>query len=532
MEIGCITGYNGSVTSNLAPQRQNQLLAALFAAQAQWQLFPPPAEAPTAVLVAVSGGVDSICLLHALHKLADRWHLQLHVGHVDHRLRPSSAADARFVAALAAAYGLPFHHAVLEPELLHGAAGGLEAAARLARYAALCRMTTALTPTGQAPHVAVAHHADDQAETILMHLIRGGSLRGLAGMRPVGNLPLRRAQAGRAACTARLVRPLLAVRRSTIEEYVRTNDLEWREDSTNQEMKFLRNRLRRRVLPELEAINPNLVATLARSAALVAEEADRLDALDQATLASLQTDKADGTRVAIDLAGFQALAPAAQRGVLRRALLTLDADLRDFGFERIEELAAVAGAQAHRSGPHPLPGDLAWTIAGNAAGRACLSLHRQQALPLAPDHPFLDATWRHAPGVLPLPAHGTLAAGGWTLDVQPMLPAQLPGGWRTNPNRWLAYLDADAAGTPALTAPFSEAAFAPLGMGGSHKHLGDLFTDHKVPVALRAGWPLIVDPAQRQVLWVCGLQMSHTAAVTEATQRVVCLVWRKLENRE
>jgi tRNA(Ile)-lysidine synthase len=527
VEIGCITGYNRSVTSNPAPQGQNQLSTALIAAQARWQLFPPPAEAPTAVLVAVSGGVDSICLLHALHKLADQWHLQLHVGHVDHRLRPSSAVDAHFVAELAAAYGLPFHHTMLEPELLHGAAGGLEAAARRARYEALCRMAAAMTPTGQAPHVAVAHHADDQAETILMHLIQGGSLRGLAGMRPVSELPLRRAEAGRAACTARLVRPLLAVRRSALEDYVRAHGLAWREDSTNQEMQFLRNRLRRRILPELEAINPKLVATLVRSAGLVAEEADRLDALDQATLASLLAGEADGTRVVIDLAGFQALAPAAQRGLLRRALLNLDADLRDFGFERIEELAAVAGAQAHRGGPYPLPGGLAWTIAGDAAGRACLSLHRQPALPLHPNHPFLDVAWRNAPGVLPLPARGTLEVGGWTLDVQPMLPMQLPAGWRTNPDRWLAYLDADAAGTPALTTPFPGATFAPLGMGGSHKHLGDLFTDHKVPVALRAGWPLIVDPARRQVLWVCGLQMSHTAAVTEATQRVVCLAWRR-----
>ena len=169
------TWYNRSVTTD-------PLLAALAAAQDQHQLF---AQRPAAVVVGVSGGADSVCLLHALAALAAPWSLTLHVAHVNHALRPSADRDAAFVGSLAQRLGLPFHSLTLAPGELDRQPGGREAAGRAARQRFLHATAINVTPPGQVPHVALAHHADDQAETVLLRLVQGAGLAGLGGMRPV-----------------------------------------------------------------------------------------------------------------------------------------------------------------------------------------------------------------------------------------------------------------------------------------------------------------------------------------------------------
>ncbi|MCC6680588.1 MAG: tRNA lysidine(34) synthetase TilS [Phycisphaeraceae bacterium] len=190
------------------------------------------------LLLAVSGGADSVALLRALHGLAlrRRWRLRLTVGHVNHALRHGSDQDAAFVRELAQTLGLNCLERTLD---LSGVTDNLEAAARDARYAALHEMAD----EAQAATIAVAHHGDDQLETILMRLLRGSSIAGLAGM------DWRR---------DRIVRPLLGVDRPTIEDYLHALGQSWREDPTNDDVSLTRNLIRRDWLPMLRRIQPRM----------------------------------------------------------------------------------------------------------------------------------------------------------------------------------------------------------------------------------------------------------------------------------
>ncbi|HXF60531.1 MAG TPA: tRNA lysidine(34) synthetase TilS, partial [Caldilineaceae bacterium] len=258
-----------------APPAAQAVLRGLAGAQHHHRLFPAPSAAapPTPVVVAVSGGADSICLLHALHHCRSVLGLALHVAHLDHALRPTSAEDAAFAGEQAAALGLPFHTARLAPGRLLDRPEGVEAAARQARYAFLYDVACQVGGTENPAVVAVAHHQDDQAETVLMNFLRGSGPAGLAGMAWATRLP------HPGAVPVRLVRPLLGVARAAILAYLAAYGLPWREDATNQETSYLRNRVRHTLLPRLQEmiqeINPALVETLARTADLFAAEADR-----------------------------------------------------------------------------------------------------------------------------------------------------------------------------------------------------------------------------------------------------------------
>ncbi|MDX1682277.1 MAG: tRNA lysidine(34) synthetase TilS [Phycisphaeraceae bacterium] len=194
------------------------------------------------LLVAVSGGPDSVALLRALAALAPRrrWRLDLTVGHIDHNLRPDSDADARFVAELADQLNLPVQARTLDGSRLK-AAENLEAAARTARYRALADIALECG----ANLIATGHHADDQLETVLMRLLRGTSARGLRG------LPWRRSLD--TADHVDLIRPALAVDRSTAENLLATLDQPFRRDPTNEDLQRTRARLRETVLDPLRA---------------------------------------------------------------------------------------------------------------------------------------------------------------------------------------------------------------------------------------------------------------------------------------
>ena len=239
------------------------------------------------VAVAVSGGADSLALLHALRALAGPRGWRLAVVTVDHGLRPGSAADAAFVADHAKALGLPVRvctlgHADLEP---HRQAGP-EGAARAARYAALWPATDDLGCSW----LATGHTLDDQAETVLLQLLRGAGPEGLAGMAVRGG---------------RLLRPLLGARRADTRACCAAIGLEWREDPTNAGDGPLRNRVRQRLLPLLEELRPGATQALARTAALAADERAWLDplvaeALDATLTAGEASGEAEGVAGGVD----------------------------------------------------------------------------------------------------------------------------------------------------------------------------------------------------------------------------------------
>ena len=222
------------------------------------------------VLVAVSGGPDSVALLRALLRLQPALRLRLHVAHLNHRLRPEAADDAAFVRALALSWNLPV--TVREEEVEHRCrreGWSLEDGARRVRY----EFFAAVAAQQSAEAVAVAHTADDQAETVLMRLMRGASLLGLGAIPP--KRPLEGAAGAPAPAAARrrrqpdvwVVRPLLGVWRDEVLAYLREEGLAYREDASNRDSRFLRNRVRHELLPLLQReYNPNIKGTLAQLA--------------------------------------------------------------------------------------------------------------------------------------------------------------------------------------------------------------------------------------------------------------------------
>lgn len=322
----------GAPSSGAADQGgADDLLADVLAAIRRHRLLEPGQR----VLVAVSGGRDSMVLLDCLWRLRASLALDaLGVAHVDHGLRPESAADARWVAEQAAGRGLPF---LLRRVRIARGRRSLEEAARAARYRALVDMAAEFG----AHRVALAHHAGDQAETVLLRLLAGAGLHGLAGMRP------RR---------GRFVRPLLAVTPDRLAAYAAARGLSWRDDPTNRDLAIRRNRVRHRLLPLLEAeFNPRVIPTLARVASALAAEADRLARRTRALEARLGVETGRGW--ACRVADLGRLAPADQRRLLQAAYhRRTGRPLPWVHCEAVRELAQRAAAGGGDGGPVHLPG--------------------------------------------------------------------------------------------------------------------------------------------------------------------------------
>ncbi len=273
------------------------------------------------VAVAVSGGPDSVCLLHLLRELAPQFDLTLSIAHFNHKLRgAASDADECFVAELAASFGLAFHRADAD---LKAGGGNLEQAGRRARrdfFAALIR-------DGFADRVALGHTRDDQAETVLFRLLRGSGLAGLAGIYPVTD--------------GGLIRPLIDVTRAEVVEYLRARGIAWREDATNLDPRFARNRIRRDLLPQLQREwNPRLTDSLAHLADLAQEEERWWSAEVDRLAADAVIDRSGGVEMP---ASMLATVPrAAARRLVRRSIAQAKGDLRRIEFEHVESVLDLA----------------------------------------------------------------------------------------------------------------------------------------------------------------------------------------------
>ncbi len=243
-----------------------------------------------AVLCAVSGGRDSMCLLHLLRALSQREDFRLEAAHFNHRLRPAAGRDEAFVRETCARWGIPLTLGGGDVAAYAKEAGkGLEDAGRTLRYAFL-EKTAAERGCGR---IATAHHREDNAETVLLHLLRGSGLRGLGGIPPV---------------RGSIIRPLLEVSREEIDAYVSRHALPYVEDETNAHPAYLRNRVRHELLPLLEELSPGAAGRIAHTAALLREDGAYLD---QAAEALLPPGEEDGSTLPPPL--LQAPPPLARR---------------------------------------------------------------------------------------------------------------------------------------------------------------------------------------------------------------------------
>ncbi|MEN8160286.1 MAG: tRNA lysidine(34) synthetase TilS [Myxococcota bacterium] len=296
------------------------------------------------VLVAVSGGIDSTVLAHGLAALAPRLELRLVIGHVHHGLRgAASDADRDFVAALASKLGLPFHERRVAPRGLRTGRSSqarptLQEAARRLRYDAL----QALAQEAGADHIATAHQLDDQAETVLLRLLRGSGPTGLGGI-------------PEASPDGRIVRPLLGLPRAEIERFARARRLTWREDASNRDPAFARARLRRDWLAALgEAFNPRWLRAVGDLAEAMRRESEWIEECVGEEASRRLSE--EGEDIVLDCRGWSELPEALARRLVRRAWHACGAG-RDLSRKHLEQTLRLA--RAGRGGARlELPGGL------------------------------------------------------------------------------------------------------------------------------------------------------------------------------
>jgi tRNA(Ile)-lysidine synthase len=421
------------------------------------------------VLVAVSGGADSVALLAALNELHKTWSLRLSVWHLDHGLRAlESVRDREFVEQLAATLDLPI--IVERARIVPGR--NLEARARDVRY----RMLAAAARAAGCRRIAVGHTLTDQAETVLLRLLRGAGTRGLGGMAP------RRGA---------IIRPLLHCSRDDVVAFLRSRGLAWVEDTSNRDERFARNRIRHRLLPALVTLaGAHVPEVLARTAALLREDERFLDAVARRRLGRAVR------RPALATAPLQTLAPAIRVRALRAWLAAARGSLRGIGATHIHRLERHLDST--ESGSLALPGGIVRYEGG---------MLRWDAEVSNPTPPFSHRI--ASPGRVSRPDLG------WELDMTGLQPwtGKLPA------DAWTAVFDGDRLpGDLIVREARPGDRMKPLGLRG-HQKLHDLFVNAKVGRSRRRAWPVLA--AGADVLWVPGLARSETATVGAATTRTV-----------
>jgi tRNA(Ile)-lysidine synthase len=440
------------------------------------------------VLVALSGGPDSVALLHVLRTLERRGELTVAAAaHFNHQLRGAEAdEDEAFCRGVAAAEGVPFLAGRADVAALARESGrSLEDAARQARYAWL----EAAAGEAGADAIAVGHSQDDQAETFLLRLIRGAGPAGLAGIRPRSGL---------------VIRPLLDIPRAELRAYAAGHALPFREDSSNADVRIPRNRIRLELLPQLSLFSPAIAATLAREAALAREDDEFLDRLAIESSASLVLQERAGETLAA--AGHTTLPPALASRVARKALATAAPD-RCIGFQHIDDLLELA-----RTGAEGAALTLPGVTAVRRGGRIVFGS--------VAEAPFSNS-FR-----FPLSIPGEVAVPGWALSA-----AWLDGAaeLETPPARGDEAVVAAAPlrGSLAVRTRRQGDTFRPLGMGGRGRKLQDFLVDRKVSRTDRDSLPLVVDQDDR-IVWVVGQSVAEDFRVTGPRQAVILLKARRL----
>lgn len=375
------------------PSRTDLLHTRVQAYLSAYQLWRSDAH----LLVAVSGGPDSLALLHMLWQLREQCPFQIHVAHFDHQLRgPQSAAEAAFVAATATAWQLPVTVGTANLPAQLGPGTNKAAAARAARYRFLATLAAQL----QAAAVLVAHHADDQAETVLLHLLHGAGSAGLRGMHVAtawavwGRPYLPNATAPLASTGPVLLRPLLDTSRAELEAYCTQHQLDPRHDPSNHDQQAIRNRIRHHLIPILASYNPQISAALGRTAELLRDDYAYIQRqLDQHWTALATVYPA---AVHFDAAHWHALDPTLQRYALRRAAAQLTQTQLS-----LAQIKAGCAATTHATGyQHALGASLMLRV---EHGRIVISDPRQ---PIAIWHaptPPAPARPRPAPRAHPKP---------------------------------------------------------------------------------------------------------------------------------
>ena len=437
------------------------------------------------VVAAVSGGADSVVMLHLLLELSEELGLRIIAAHMDHGLRgEESRRDHDFVKGLAKRLGLEFVSKRLKKGELKGLGGSPQEAARVKRYAFFSDVALKY----KAQRVALGHTSDDQAETVIMRLLKGSSLSGLSGIPPVRGV---------------FVRPLIQTSRASVEEHAREQGIAFVTDSTNLTVKYLRNRVRLELIPKLaKEYNPSIKETLARTALVLSSDDDFIE---KAAI------KAFGAALIEQRAGIVVL----DRGKLKRMHRALSArvflaSVHSLGVEGELGSLHVDAFFGIMNGRRPnasisLPG-------GAGARREYGRMIVEAGLPVKPRADALISG-------LPLALPGlTLIEGIGLIEAKLLKPPK-----KFTTGRGTAWFDYDALqerGPVTVRQARPGDRIAPFGMEG-HRKLKDIFIDSKVPLTERKRTPVV--SVGKEVVWLAGLRQSSRFSVGAQTRRALRL---------
>ena len=442
------------------------------------------------IVVAFSGGADSTALLALSVEVLRPGGARLTAAHLDHGLRGAeSRQDREEAAVLAGRLGVPFLFEEIEGLSLMNRPGGLslEAAARRVRYRFLKRVREAQG----ADYILTGHTADDNAEAVLLNLLRGSGPAGLAGIPPVRE--------------GFILRPLLSFWREELEGYLAERGLSYVKDSTNQDLAFTRNRVRHELIPYLaERYNPRVKEALVRAARLMRDEeeawAEVLGNLGPEAFCSVAAGQ-----VRLSVGALTGRHRAVGRRMVREGVRRLMGRVWGLSLARVDEVLDLA-AQGEEKGLDLPRGLRAWVQAGD------LYLGLQTA-----PCPVDDEQ------ALPVPGRVFLQVSGLEIvaELRPMDAKMDPRSGSPD----VAHLDWDRLSPPlAVRNPRPGDRFQPLGMSGVKK-VGDFFTDAKVPVHLRANVPLVVD--RERIVWLGGYRPDERARLRPDTRQVLTLTLRQ-----
>lgn len=441
------------------------------------------------IILGFSGGPDSLALLHALHAIEQ----PLVAAHLDHGLRPESASEAEQAAQAAASLGVPFLSerkdvgTFAEEHRL-----SVEEAARQLRYGFLFKVAK----RQRASAVAVAHTADDQVETVLMHLLRGAGMAGLRGMTA-------RLLPNPWSVGIPLVRPLLGTWRQEVLAYCTTQGLQPVQDTSNQDTTFFRNRLRRDLVPQLETLAPGFKRRLAQSANLVAADYEVLSSFTEAAWRRCLSQQAAGY-LELSRPAFLVEPLSLQRAVVRRAAAELRPERRDVDFGDVER-ALDQIVRGEKNSP------LDW-LAGLyvlVEGDAIWITQKEVALP---------APWPQAPPrAIHLEIPWALSLNpGWRLEGREGQIVSADDWEQGDPNQ--AWLDLEQSGEGLiLRRPRPGDRFQPLGLARGSMKLSDFFINEKLPKRARSAWPLIC--RGEEIVWVPGHRLAHPFRLHKGSRR-------------
>jgi len=440
------------------------------------------------VVVAVSGGPDSVAMLHVLDSLKAIYQLKLHVAHLEHGIRgEESLGDMRFVEDLCGRLSVPFTARSEDvPSLASSRGLSLEAAARKVRYAFLKEVSEDV----KAGKIATGHNANDQAETLLLNLLRGAAMSGLSGIRPAMN--------------GKIIRPLIESSRGEIEEYLEKKHLEFRVDSSNLDERLERNKVRRVLIPLIEKeFNPGIIDALSRSASVFALMNTYLT--DRVTEALEVCAHSEEGRTTVDLEAFDEIPRAVKLFAIYKVVRSLEEDEQVVSFDILNAVLNLAARS--KSGSRV---DI---------GSGIVAMKEFEKLVIGRDLALVNRydVRLEVPGTTPVPA------ADCTFETE--ILSERPGTGEIYRSGDTAYFDFAGIELPLSVRSWREGdRFVPFGLSGTKK-VHDIFIDEKVAASQRPMIPMICD--SEGIIWLVGVRRAERARIKDDTKTILKITYRK-----